>query len=174
MDDMLKKIALTGIVGGVIIASPFLRSEPQNEDYYSTEIDDAVAHAKRNPVDKRYVGSSWYNRSTSNSFALPKLLNKEMDNQVIEGAVGATAAGDNRNAAVEEPVIEANLGHTIVSDNVEETSLVRNSPTSSTPQKVEQSQTSHYTREIRYDSSGFTGSSREIRSDVTITAKIRP
>lgn len=171
MDDKMKRLVLIGSLAGLAALSPFLNSEPRNEAYYSTEIDDAVAHAKRNPVDKRYVGSSWYNRSTSKSFALPKMMNTEMDQEVIEGAVGATAAGDERAAVVEEPVREIDLGRTIKGDKLADTQ--QRQTTQEIPQKVEQS-TIVFIPEIKHSDPNFTGAARNTTADVKITAELRP
>ena len=81
-----------------------------NEAYFSQDLDDAIAAAKRSPADQKYVGATWYNRSTSRSFALPKMLNTEMDTQVIEGAMGPTAAGEAAAAEAQRPVLDAALG----------------------------------------------------------------
>ena len=61
--------------------------------YYGNDIDEAVRDAERNPANLNYVGNRWYNRSTSKSFDFPKLMNREMDEKVIEGALDATASG---------------------------------------------------------------------------------
>lgn len=171
MDDKMKRLVLIGSIAGLAALSPFINSEPRNEAYYSTEIDDAVAHAKRNPVDKRYVGSSWYNRTTSKSFALPKLMNKEMDKEVIEGAVGATAAGDERAAVVQEPVREMDLGRTIKEEKIP--SSPQEQATQDLPQKVELS-TIVFIPEIKHSDPNFTGAARNTTADVKITAELRP
>lgn len=172
MNGKGKKLLLLAAVGATAMLSPLLYSQPGNEAYYSTEIDDAVAHAKRNPVDKRYVGSTWYNRSTSKSFRLPKMLNTEMNDQVIEGAVGATAAGDEAVPVVDESVTQINLGRTIDNDSLKETRPVQ---TAETPaQKVDLSEAEVYIPITTYSGQGFSGTATDIRSNVRISAEARP
>lgn len=72
--------------------------------YYSTDLDDAVQSVKNNPVNSNRVGARWYGRSTSNSFSLPKLDNGAMENEVVEGAMGPTAAGEAAAANAQQPV----------------------------------------------------------------------
>ena len=172
MNGKGKKLLLLAAVGATAVLSPLLYSQPGNEAYYSTEIDDAVAHAKRNPVDKRYVGSTWYNRSTSKSFRLPKMLNTEMNDQVIEAAVGATAAGDEAVPVVDESVTQINLGRTIDNDILKETKPVQ---TAETPaQKVDLSEAEVYIPITTYSGQGFSGTATDIRSNVRISAEARP
>jgi hypothetical protein len=172
MNGKGKKLLLLAAVGATAVLSPLLYSQPGNEAYYSTDIDDAVAHAKRNPVDKRYVGSTWYNRSTSKSFRLPKMLNTEMNDQVIEGAVGATAAGDEAVPVVDESVTQINLGRTIDNDSLKETRPVQ---TAETPaQKVDLSEAEVYIPITTYSGQGFSGTATDIRSNVRISAEARP
>lgn len=172
MDGKHRKLIITLASGVLATAAGYLYAQPGNEAYYSTEIDDAVAHAKRNPIDKRYVGSSWYNRSTSKSFRLPKLLNTEMEDQVIEGAVGATAAGDERAAEVNEAVVQVDLGHTIDKENFDESTPVQTA--NSSPQKVERVETEVYIPRTHYSGQGFSGTATEIRTNVAISAEARP
>lgn len=173
MSRIRNTLILSSATLTLLAAGLHLQAQPGNEAYYSTNIDDAVAHAKHNPVDKRYVGKTWYNRSTSQSFDFPKMLNSEMNNQVIEGAVGATAAGDQRDTVVEESVVETNLGRKI--NELDETNNV-NSVAATTPdaiQQIESSTNEVFVREINYSDAGFSGSARNIRSEVTITAQER-
>ena len=172
MNGKGNKLLLLAAVGATAVLSPLLYSQPGKEAYYSTEIDDAVAHAKRNPVDKRYVGSTWYNRSTSKSFRLPKMLNTEMNDQVIEGAVGATAAGDEAVPVVDESVTQINLGRNIDNDSLKETRPVQ---TAETPaQKVDLSEAEVYIPITTYSGQGFSGTATDIRSNVRISAEARP
>jgi len=170
MDGKHKKLILTLATGVLATAAGYLYAQPGNEAYYSTEIDDAVAHAKRNPVNKRYVGSSWYNRSTSKSFPLPKMLNTEMENQIIEGAVGATAAGDERAAVIAEPIREASLGRTSKDSELNESSAEQDE--NSSTGKVEKSTEVHI-REVTYKGPDFEGTARNIRANTTVSARIR-
>lgn len=172
MNDKRKKLLLLTALGASVALSPLLYSQPGTEAYYSPDIDDAVAHAKRNPVDKQHVGSTWYNRSTSKSFGLPKMLNTEMDDQVIEGAVGATAAGDERPAEVNESLLQVDLGRTLDNDRLEEAKPVQTANTEAN--RVELSQTGVYIPETSYTGGGFSGRAVDIRSNATVTAEVRP
>lgn len=171
MESTGKRLILLASMAAFIII-PLANSQPENEAYYSTDIDDAVAHAKRNPVNKRYVGSTWYNRSTSKSFPLPKMLNTEMDEEVIEGAVGATAAGDERAAEINPSVVQVDLGRAVDSDSFDEATPVQTAIT--TPQKVERSETEVYIPKTTYTGQGFSGTATEIRSNVSVNAISRP
>ena len=172
MNGKGKKLLLVTALGTTAVLSPLLYSQPGNEAYYSTEIDDAVAHAKRNPIDKRYVGSTWYNRSTSKSFRLPKMLNTEMDNEMIEGAVGATAAGDERAAEIDESVIQVDLGRAIDNEHLDEATPVQTADTSIN--RVELSETEVYIPVTTYTSPGFSGRAVNIRSNASVKAEVRP
>ncbi len=86
------------------------------EDYYSSDLDDAVQSAKKNPVNEEYVGARWYNRSTSRSFGFPKMMNTEMDKEVVEGAMGPTAAGEAAAIEAQQPVLDAALDRKNQSD----------------------------------------------------------
>lgn len=170
MSRIRNTLILSSATLTLLAAGLHLQAQPGNEAYYSTNIDDAVSHAKHNPVDKRYVGKTWYNRSTSQSFDFPKMLNSEMNEQVIEGAVGATAAGDQRDIVVDESILETNLGRNI--NDLDETNTI----TVTNPdavQEVTPPVNEIFVREIIYSDTGFSGSSSNIRSDVTITAQER-
>lgn len=79
------------------------------ENYHTSDLDDAIESAKKNPVNEDYVGARWYNRSTSRSFGFPKMMNVEMDKEVVEGAMGPTAAGEAAAAEAQQPVMDAAL-----------------------------------------------------------------
>lgn len=87
MHDSLKKITI--LLSFSIIS---VSSLAVDEDYYSVDIDNAIKSAKQNPISEQHVGARWYNRSTSRSFDFPKMMNSEMEKEVIEGAVGITTA----------------------------------------------------------------------------------
>ncbi|WP_430460105.1 hypothetical protein ACQUQU_12900 [Thalassolituus sp. LLYu03] len=139
-----------------------------NEAYYSQDIDDAVAAAKRNPVDTEYVGSSWYNRSTSRSFPLPKLLNTEMDSEVVEGAMGPTAAGEQAAFEASRPVRDAALGRVNKRDALAESKKKSDDPDED--EDYQPNPTEIYVPEARSENSRV----REIRANVSIKATARP
>ncbi|EAT12028.1 hypothetical protein HF888_04360 [Bermanella marisrubri] len=79
-----------------IIALPFALAEdyiPIGEEYYGNDIDAAIREAKQNDRTGNYNKKYWYNRTTSKSFALPKLQSDDLEKARLEGALGATAAG---------------------------------------------------------------------------------
>ena len=96
-------LAMMALCAGVI-ATP---ASATDEGYYTTEIDQAVEYAQQNPVRPELIGDTWYDRSTFKSFALPTLANEVMDNQVIEGAMGPTAAGEAAAADDGRPIRQA-------------------------------------------------------------------
>ncbi len=63
------------------------------EDYYGNDINAAVLEAEQNTRKLDYSHTYWYNRSTSESFNLPKMEFEDLDETNLEGALGATAAG---------------------------------------------------------------------------------
>lgn len=112
MRHSLKKTVITLCFSIATVSSCFA----VDENYYSEDIDDAVKAAKSNPVNEAYVGARWYNRSTSRSFNFPKMMNTEMDTQVIEGAMGPTAAGEAAATQAQQPVVDAALDRKNQSD----------------------------------------------------------
>ena len=77
------------------------------DPYLSEKIDVAVEAASESGLPD--VGHIWYNRSTANSFNLPKMLTTEMDKLHIEGAMGPTAAGQAAEAEKLKPVADVAL-----------------------------------------------------------------
>ena len=63
------------------------------EDYYGNDINAAVLEAEQNTRKLDYSHTYWYNRSTSESFNLPKMEFEDLDETNLEGALGSTAAG---------------------------------------------------------------------------------
>ena len=63
------------------------------EDYYGNDINAAVLEAQRNDRKVNYSNRYWYNRTTSKSFDLPKLGSDDLEQERLEGALQATAAG---------------------------------------------------------------------------------
>ena len=162
---------LRTIVTAVLLTSlsAFMQAAPaNNEAYYAQDIDAAVAAAKRNPVDTEYVGASWYNRSTSRSFPLPKMLNTEMDGEVIEGAMGPTAAGEEAAAQAAQPVRDAALGRQSKRDTLAEGKKKSDDPDEEDEYKASTSEI--YIQEARSENSRVT----EIRANVTVRATSRP
>jgi len=87
------KLTKTPLLAAVLSACAGISSAYAENPYYSSDIDAAVKDAQRNGVNQKYVGNRWYNRTTSKSFDFPKLLNSEMEGEIVEGALDSTAAG---------------------------------------------------------------------------------
>ena len=86
------------------------------EDYYGNDINAAVLEASQNSRKLNYSHTYWYNRSTSESFNLPKMESSDLDKTNLEGALGATAAGGDLSTA-EENIAGSDQVTTIDQDN---------------------------------------------------------
>lgn len=116
MHHSLKKIIAVLCFSITTASSSFAK----DSHYYSDDLDDAILAAKKNPVNEEFVGARWYNRSTSRSFDFPKMMNAEMDKEVIEGAMGPTAAGEAAAAEAQQPVTDAALDRKSQANSLEE------------------------------------------------------
>lgn len=169
---------LAAMVAGSSLMAPAYAENP----YYANDIDAAVRDAERNSPNLNYVGNRWYNRTTSKSFDFPKLMNTEMDNEVVEGALDSTAAGPGdeppeRNsplqlseqdvAAADEQEIEALKELTLGQED--DSLTVISIPTERTTESV-----FRYVESIEYNSDTFTGRATDITSDVSTSAYITP
>ncbi|MAA71470.1 MAG: hypothetical protein CL679_07045 [Bermanella sp.] len=84
------------ILAPVCFLLPFALAEDNirmGEDYYGNDIEAAVLEAQRNDRKVNYSNRYWYNRSTSQSFDLPKLGSQALEQERLEGALQPTAAG---------------------------------------------------------------------------------
>lgn len=166
------RVSLSAYITTLILAGiPAISAQaapPANEAYYSQNIDDAVAAAKRNPVNTDYVGASWYNRTTSRSFPLPKMLNTEMDGEVVEGAMGPTAAGEAAAFDAAKPVRDAALGLQSRRERLSESKKKSDNPDEE--EEYKENENIIYVQEARGNGSVV----REIRGTVTIKATSRP
>lgn len=127
----MKPFALTtckviAVLAPIILVLPFaLAEEPagrMGEDYYGTDISAAILEANQNPRKLNYDNQFWYNRSTSKSFELPNMGSEEMEKERLEGALGATAAGEKNEANPELPGQEqAQLEQNRLTQNEKET-----------------------------------------------------
>ncbi len=80
-----------------IILLPFALADesiPIGEDYYGNDIDAAITEAKQSKRKGNYDNRYWYNRTTSESFALPKMQADALEKERLEGALGVTQAGE--------------------------------------------------------------------------------
>lgn len=112
--------SLKNILAVLCFSIPAASCFAMDNNYYSDNLDDAILSAKKNPVNKEYVGARWYNRSTSRSFDFPKMMNAEMDQEVIEGAMGPTAAGEAAAAEAQQPIKDAALNRKSQASSIEE------------------------------------------------------
>lgn len=152
-----------------LLSVSVLAVSPQHDQYYSDDIFTAIEEAKQRTHHYDYSRAHRYNRSTSQSIQIPRLLNSEMDKQVIEGAVGATAAGNNRDANLDEPLRQARRNQDVEGEN-----LNTNTLNNSEQEPILERSSAIYIREIHYSGQEFTGTATNIRSDVSISATARP
>ena len=164
----MRKFALSLTIG--ILSSAAHAVSPQHDEYYSDDIFTAIEEAKQRTHHYNYSRHKRYNRTTSQSIEIPRLLNSEMDQQIVEGAVGATAAGDNRDNSVGEPVRQADLGRTITSDKI---NSEQQKESNDSPGEIQPNNT-NYIREIHYSGQEFNGTASNIRTDVSVSATVRP
>ena len=152
-----------------VFAADSLNQEAAQQAYQSSEIDVAVDAARRFPVQTEYVGYEWYNRTTSKSFPLPKLLNTEMNNLIVEGAMGPTAAGTQAADEVNRPSRRAALGRVSKDNDTVETD---ESVQPETPEELRKRR-EYYSKEVRAQSPAGEMVAREIRSVAEVSAKAR-
>jgi hypothetical protein len=96
----LGKITIT--LSPLLIALPFAFSEETKyvgEDYYGNDINAAVSEASQNKRQVNCKLKYWYNRTTSKSFELNPLEKDALEIERLEGALGATAAGGEKDVA---------------------------------------------------------------------------
>jgi hypothetical protein len=109
---------VTLLTTGLLLSLSVLSYDDAAKAYYSSQLDEAVNAAKRSPDQAESVGHAWYNRTTSKSFPLPKLLNTEMEELVIEGAMGPTAAGEAAATETQKPVRDTALGRNMTENDI--------------------------------------------------------
>lgn len=164
-------------------ASPVMAQQSNGAAYYTTDIDKAVRHADRRPSNV-YVGNRWYNRTTSKSFDLPKLLNREMSTERLEGALDSTAAGNGpaperlspeQLSEINTPLkkdTDKNIDEIITSE-IKETSVIANG------NNVNLVIENGFDTNIEYidysvESYGYNGSAHNISAQGTLSAEARP
>lgn len=114
MRHSLKK-QLIMISATLIAASAFA----VDKDYYSADLENAIKAAKENSAQSQHVGARWYNRSTSRSFNFPKMMNAEMDEEVIEGAVAVTPSEVDTVTTAQIPMRKANFDNKYQDTNID-------------------------------------------------------
>jgi len=122
MKSSLYTLPLLSLLAAMpVMAADSLDQESASKAYSSPEIEVAVEAARRFPVQTEYVGYEWYNRTTSKSFPLPKMLNTEMNELIIEGAMGPTAAGQAAAEEAARPIRRVALGQSNEDEEIIET-----------------------------------------------------
>lgn len=169
MKSSLYFIPLLSAVIATANAADSLNEEAAKAAYSSPEVEVAVQAARQFPVQAEYVGYEWYNRTTSKSFPLPKLLNTEMNTLVIEGAMGPTAAGQAAAVEATRPVRRVALGQITENDEVLETD---ESVTPDEPDEIKKPRVVSLSEARSTNATGETVA-RNIRSTVTVKATQR-
>jgi hypothetical protein len=164
----------------LIIASSLLHALAQaNENpYYSSDLDAAVRDAEDSPNNMKYVGNRWYNRSTSKSFDFPKLLNKEMSIEVVDGALDATASGPGDVAPKRTSPLELDAQEVIANkqddselDFLSDTKTVALDLSTQTPADIAELGSKVYkVDKIEYRTDNFSGSATDIRAEASSRA----
>jgi hypothetical protein len=104
----------------ICLLLPFALAEDSirmGEDYYGNDINAAILEAKQNDRNVNYANRYWYNRTTSQSFDLPKLGSQALEQERLEGALQPTAAGkvstpDNIPGDAQAQTLQKNLEQT--------------------------------------------------------------
>ncbi len=173
------------IVSSLIILSGALLhvfAQADDSPYYSSDLDAAVKEAEESPSSSKYVGNRWYNRSTSKSFDFPKLMNKEMSSEIVDGALDATAAGPGDVAPERISPLELNAEDVIANkqDDSEieflaDTKTVAIDLSTQHPADIsELSPTIYKVDKIEYRTDSFSGSAKDIRSESSSRAYYTP
>ena len=167
----------------IIITSslPVLAQENENP-YYTDNLDVAVKDAESKKAGSTHVGNLWYNRSTAKSFGFPKLLNKEMSSEIVDGALDATAAGPGEKAPVRQsPLVLSEHDATVSEKDNHEMALLTEDKSSVVRIAIEPSASIEELSPqvykvplIEYRGNGFSGSAKDISSSATSHAYITP
>jgi hypothetical protein len=150
--------------------------------YYTDDLDIAVKDAEEKPAMDTHVGNRWHNRTTSKSFAFPKLLNQEMSTEIVDGALDATAAGPGdvapeRKSPLELSEVEAKVSEKDKNEMEILTDKQTNEVTIAIQPPVDINQlepTIYRVDRIQYRGDAFSGSASDIRSSATSTAYETP
>ena len=109
-----------------------------NEAYYSTDVDEAVTAAKRNPTNTNFVGARWYNRTTAKSFTFAKLANPEWTALSLKALWGLPLRVKPAAAEAQQPIRDVALDRSNRSDSIQETQTQATShPSALAPRKVD-------------------------------------
>lgn len=157
-------------------------AQANENDYYSSDLDDAINSAKVSPTESNVVGSSWYNRSTSKSFNFPKLMNTEMSTEAVAGALDAPPASPSdaaprRTSPLELTEREALIGKQDEADldqfaNIKKTEVGLS--TAPNPKSKNLIPKVYMVDKIEFSSGTFSGTARDIRSESSSNAYLTP
>jgi hypothetical protein len=172
-------ISTLAFIGGGLL---HVFAQANESGYYSNSLDAAVKNAEERPNNMKYVGNRWYNRTTSKSFDFPKLMNKEMSTEVVDGALDATASGPGEVAPERTSPLELTEQEAVVSkkENAEldllagTTSEDIDLSAQPTATLTELEPKVYKVQEIEYRDDNFSGSARDIRSEASSKAYITP
>lgn len=176
------KLTKTPLLAAVLSASAVISPAYAENPYYANDIDAAVRDAERNGVNQNYVGNRWYNRTTSKSFDFPKLMNSEMEDEIVEGALDSTAAGPGDEPPERESPLQLTEQEIPAADTEEIESLKdlvaapdENAVTAlRIPDEEEVLPTVRFVESIEFTGNDFQGRATGISSDVSSTAYITP
>lgn len=164
-----------------ILFSNALCAQANDNDYYSNNLDAAIKNAKNSARNSKYVGERWYNRTTSRSFNFPKLMNTEMSTKAINDSLDNPRADLSSAPPVhlsplllnERSVITSNKTSTDLDYLVETKPVLQ---ASDIPEEVsdELVETVYFIEKVEFDSKGFTGIARNIRSVSSSRSYITP
>ncbi len=151
-----------------------------DSDYFSNDLDEAVNKAKSAPNSAEFVGSRWYNRTTSKSFNFPKLMNAEMSTEVVDGALDATASGPGDVAPTRTSPLELSEKEAVISkkDDIDLEQLsnlqAQEVGISARPDVdiADLEPTVFEVEQIEFNSTEFSGRAKDIRSQATSRAYI--
>lgn len=151
-----------------------------DSDYFSNDLDEAVNKAKNGPDSAEFVGSRWYNRTTSKSFNFPKLMNAEMSTEVVDGALDATASGPGDVAPTRTSPLELTEKEAVISKkediDLEQLSNLQTQDVALSAQPdvniSDLAPEVYEVEQIEFNSNNFSGRARDIRSESSSRAYI--
>ncbi|WP_419811619.1 hypothetical protein [Bacterioplanoides sp.] len=166
-------ISMLLLPAGVALASP------QHDQYYSDDIFTAIEEARQRTHHYNYSRAKRYNRSTSQSIQIPRLLNTEMDEHIVEGAIQASASGSQQisgqNQFNQKTTSAARSGKALNEGTPEQVvpAAPLLTPASGFVLNIE-ANADNVVRDISYTGQDYIGSTRDIRADVSVSATPRP
>lgn len=166
----------------ILLSSGLLQTfaHANDGDYFSNNLDEAVNKAKNSPNSAEFVGSRWYNRTTSKSFNFPKLMNSEMSTEVVDGALDATASGPGDVAPTRTSPLELTESEAVISKkddiDLEQLSNLQAQEVEISAQPdvniADLEPAVYEVDQIEFNSTEFSGRAKDIRSRATSRAFI--